>query len=168
MSRVPGGALPGLLPCGWGAIPSSESREVAQAALSMAISRDHAEESRLKGQFLRLGIRAAAVDCGGPFVQVLPQIVERAVVAAKREGLIRPVHVEEGAVAGAAHEAAMGLAVKAIGLNIGGKIGLARRGEHVVVAVFCAVGLGHLDDAAVSLGHRAVWESKESREDTTV
>lgn len=134
----------------------SESREVAQAALWMATSRDYAEEARLKEQLLRRGILAAAVDFGGAFAQALPQIVERSVVAAKREGLIRPLHFEEGAVAGAAHEAAMGLALKAMGFNIGGKVGLARRGEHVVVALFCAIGLGHLDDIAVSLGHRAI------------
>ncbi|WP_324670307.1 HutP family protein [Geochorda subterranea] len=134
----------------------SESREVAQAALRMATSRDYAEESRLKTELKRQGILAAAVDFGGPFAQAIPQIVERCVVAAKREGLIVPLHSEEGAVAGAAHEAAMGLALKAMGLSVGGKAGLARRGEHVVVALFVAIGLGHLDDIAASLGHRAL------------
>ncbi|HEY8498896.1 MAG TPA: HutP family protein [Limnochordales bacterium] len=134
----------------------SESREVAQAALWMAASRDYAEESRLKAELVRRGILAAAVDFGGPFDRVIPQIVERCVVAAKREGLILAQHPEEGAVAGAAHEAAMGLALKAMGFNVGGKAGLARRGEHVVVALFAAIGLGHLDDIAASLGHRAL------------
>ena len=143
----------------------SESREVAQAALWMATSRDYAEEARLKDQLARRGILAAAVDFGGVFAQVVPQIVERAVVAAKREGLIRPVHSEEGAVAGAAHEAAMGLALKAMGFNVGGKVGLARRGEHVVVALFCAIGLGHLDDIAVSLGHRAIAQIVKTTEE---
>lgn len=142
----------------------SESREVAQAALWMATSRDYADEARLKEQLVRRGILAAAVDFGGAFSQALPQIVERAVVAAKREGLIRPVHFEEGAVAGAAHEAAMGLALKAMGFSVGGKIGLARRGEHVVVALFCAIGLGHLDDIAVSLGHRAIAQPSRATE----
>ena len=72
----------------------SESREVAQAALWMATSRDYAEEARLKEQLLRRGILAAAVDFGGAFAQALPQIVERSVVAAKREGLIRPQQFE--------------------------------------------------------------------------
>lgn len=32
---------------------------------------------------------------------------------------------------------------KAFGLAIGGKIAVARRGEHVAVALFLCVGLGH-------------------------
>src|SRR5690554_7852269 len=31
---------------------------------------------------------------------------------------------------------------------------LARRGDHVSVAVFCGIGLLHLDEVAVGLGHR--------------
>ncbi|MBE3597728.1 MAG: HutP family protein [Limnochordaceae bacterium] len=123
----------------------------------MATTQAHADEDRLRERLAAQGIRAAAVDFGGPFAQAVLQVVERAVVAAKREGLIRPLHAEEGAVAGAAHEAMMGLALKATGLNVGGKLGVARRGEHLVVAVFCSVGLGHLDDMAVALGHRALW-----------
>ena len=134
----------------------SESREVARAALRMAITRDPKEEQAAKERLAAQGIRAAAVDCGGPFPAVVAQVVERAVVAAKREGVIRGVHSEEGAVAGAAHEAVMALSAKGVGLNVGGKLGLARRGEHVVVALFCSVGLVHLDDVAVGLGHRAV------------
>jgi len=44
---------------------------------------------------------------------------------------------------------------KAIGLNIGGKVGIARAGEHLSVAAFFGVGLLHLDEVAVGLGHRA-------------
>jgi hypothetical protein len=39
-------------------------------------------------------------------------------------------------------------------LNIGGKIGIAHKGEHLSVAVFFGVGLLHLDEVAVGLGHR--------------
>ncbi len=48
------------------------------------------------------------------------------------------------------------LPTKALGLNIGGKVGLARRGDHVAVAVFFGIGLLHLDEVAVGLGHRAI------------
>ena len=82
--------------------------------------------------------------------------VERAVVAGKREGIIKDCHAEEGAVAGAAREAISQVMTKAIGLNIGGKLGIARRGDHVSVAVFFGVGLLHLDEVAVGLGHRAI------------
>lgn len=141
---------------GQGGFPLSESREVARAAIRMALTRDHQEEQQVKEWLGAQGFRVAAVDWGGVFASAVAQVVERAVVAAKREGLIRPVHSEEGAVAGAAHEAVMAVAPKALGLNVGGKIGMARRGEHVVVALFCSVGLMHLDDVAIGLGHRAV------------
>ena len=81
--------------------------------------------------------------------------MERAVVAA-REGVIRDTHAEEGAVAGAAREAMGQIMTKALGLNVGGKIGIARYKDHVSVAVFFGIGLLHLDEVAIGLGHRAV------------
>ncbi|MFS8583372.1 MAG: HutP family protein, partial [Limnochordales bacterium] len=84
---------------------SAASRQVARAALSMALTETHPEEMEQKRLLEAAGIRATAVDFGGEFVPNVRRIVERAVVAAKREGVIRPVHAEEGAVAGAAHEA---------------------------------------------------------------
>ena len=84
------------------------------------------------------------------------KIVERAVVAAKREGIIINHHNEEGAVAGATREAISQITNKAIGLNVGGKIGIARCGEHVAVAIFFGIGLLHLNEVAMGLGHRAI------------
>ncbi len=95
-------------------------------------------------------------DCGGEFITSVTRIVERAVVAAKREGLITESHLEEGGVAGATHEALTQIVNKAIGLNVGGKIGIARSGEHIVVAMFFGIGLLHLNDVAIALGHRVV------------
>ena len=43
---------------------------------------------------------------------------------------------------------------KAMGLNIGGKIGIARQDDHLSVAIFFGIGLLHLDEVAVGLGHR--------------
>ena len=43
---------------------------------------------------------SAAVDCGGEFIPSMSKFVERAVVAAKREGIINDSHLQEGAVAG--------------------------------------------------------------------
>ena len=102
------------------------------------------------------GIRGAASDFGGDFVSSVLRIIERAVVAAKREGVISETHQEEGAVAGAARDALTQVSAKALGLSVGGKIGIAREGEHVAVAVFFTVGLGHLNEVCVGLGHRAV------------
>ena len=66
------------------------------------------------------------------------------------------VVLEEGGVAGAAREALNQVTPKALGMSVGGKIGIARSGEHVAVAVFFNIGLGHLDEVCVGLGHRAI------------
>ncbi|HBT48000.1 MAG TPA: hut operon positive regulator HutP [Peptococcaceae bacterium] len=132
------------------------SKKVASVAIKMALSESREEENRLKQEFARQGIRAAAVDYGGEFVGSIQKIVERAVVAAKREGVIRETHAEEGAVAGATREALSQLLFKALGLNIGGKIGVARYHDHISVAVFFGIGLLHLDEVGIGLGHRAV------------
>lgn len=65
----------------------------------------------------------------------MAKIVERSVVAAKREGVIKDTHSDEGAVAGASREALSQIMPKALGLNVGGKIGVARYQDHVSVAV---------------------------------
>lgn len=135
---------------------SALSRQVARAALHMALTETHPEEQEQKRVLSAGGVKATAVDFGGDFVSSVRRIVERAVVAAKREGVIRPIHAEEGAVAGAAHEALSQIGGKAIGLSVGGKIGIARQDDHVAVAVFFGIGLGHLDEVAVGLAHRAV------------
>ena len=132
------------------------SRKVAKVALEMALTEDREQEREFKASFARDGIKTAAVDYGGDFISSLNKIVERAVVAAKREGVIRELHAEEGAVAGATREAMSQVMQKALGLNIGGKIGIARHRDHISVAVFFGVGLLHLDEVAVGLGHRAV------------
>lgn len=132
-----------------------DSRSVARAAVRMALSLSREEERQLKAE-LSPDVRCAAVDCGGEFISSVTRIVERAVVAAKREGLVGESHQDEGAVAGATHEALMQIVSKATGLNIGGKIGIARAGDHIVVAVFFGIGLLHLNEVAIALGHRVV------------
>lgn len=135
---------------------SAASRRVARAAMSIAMTDSHPEEQEHKRALAGHGIRAAAVDFGGEFVSSVRRIVERAVVAARREGVIGSSHAEEGAVAGATHEALLQVSRKALGLSVGGKVGIARQDDHVAVAVFFGVGLGHLDEVAVGLAHRAV------------
>ncbi len=132
------------------------SRRIARVAIEMALTGTREEEKAYKQRFLKEGIRTAAVDYGGDFISSVSKIVERAVVASKREGVIREIHVDEGAVAGAAREALSQIMPKAVGLNVGGKIGIARSEDHVTVAVFFGVGLLHLDEVAIGLGHRAV------------
>lgn len=133
------------------------SKVVATAAVKMAITSTRQEESDLKRQlFEQSGVRAVAVDYGGEFISSVGKIVERSVVAAKREGVIKDTHADEGAIAGAAREALAQIMPKALGLNVGGKIGIARHKDHISVAIFMGIGLLHLDEVAIGLGHRAV------------
>ncbi|WP_066640021.1 HutP family protein [Desulfolucanica intricata] len=132
------------------------SRQVASIAIQMSLSENREQEKEYKAMFSRLGIKTAAVDYGGEFITSVNKIIERSVVAAKREGVIKDKHAEEGAVAGATREALSQVMPKAVGLNVGGKIGIARFEDHVAVALFFGVGMLHLDEVAVGLGHRAV------------
>ncbi len=134
----------------------TDSREVARGAIMMAMSASRQEENAQKDTLAASDILAAAADFGGEFVPSIMKMVERAVVCAKREGLIGDTHHEEGTVAGAAREALSQVAGKALGLSVGGKIGVARRGEHVAVAVFFGIGLGHLNEVCVGMGHRTI------------
>ncbi len=132
------------------------SKDVAKAAIRMALSENRESEERLKNRFGENGIRAAAVNFGGESSTAVVKVLERAVVAARRGGVIAETHTEEGAVAGAAHEAITQVINKAAGLNLGGKIGIARYGSHLSVCVFFEVGLLNLNDVAIGLGHRAL------------
>lgn len=132
----------------------TQSKKIALAALKMAMTENRDEEALLKESFLRLGVKTAAVDYGGEYVNSIKKIIERTIVAAKREGVIQETHGDEGAVAGATREALSQIMNKAMGLNIGGKIGIARQNDHLSVAIFFGVGLVHLDEVAVGLGHR--------------
>ena len=134
----------------------SDSREIARAAIMLAMTATREEESAMKTELAGREILGVAADFGGEFVSSVMKIVERAVVAAKRENVISDTHHEEGAVAGAAREAVSQVAGKAMGLSVGGKIGVARRGEHVAVAVFFTIGLVHLNEVCIGLGHRAI------------
>ncbi|WP_459840152.1 HutP family protein [Halanaerocella petrolearia] len=131
------------------------SKEVAGAAIKMSLS-DRQEEDKLKTEYKNQGLKVAAVDFGGEFNDSIKKIIERAVVAAEREDVIKDNHAELGAVAGAAREAITQIQTKATGFNVGGKIGIARQEDHISVAVFFAIGLLHLNEMAIGLGHRAV------------
>ena len=133
-----------------------DSRDVARASIILAMTSSREEETIQKQRLNAMEIKSAASDFGGDFVGSVMKIIERAVVIAKREGIIGEKSHEEGAVAGAAHDAVMQVIDKAMGLNIGGKIGVARAEGHVAVAIFFTVGLVHLNEVCVGMGHRAV------------
>jgi len=132
------------------------SRDVAKIAIQICLTNDRNEEMEFKKRCKEIGFSTAAVDYGGEFTSSIPKIIERAVVAAKREGIINESHLEEGAVAGATHEALSQIMPKAMGLNVGGKLGIARYADHISVAIFFGIGLLNLNEVAIGLGHRAI------------
>ena len=132
------------------------SKDIARASVMMALSEGREAEKELQKQYLAQGIHACGVDFGGDFIQMIPKIIERAVVSAKREGLIRESHEEQGAIIGATREAVSQITPKATGFNVGGKIGIARYGEHISVAVYTGIGILHLNEVAIGLGHRTI------------
>ncbi|MGM0410728.1 MAG: HutP family protein [Bacillota bacterium] len=134
---------------------TKKSVNISKAALRMAIS-DREEERKLKSDFKKEGILTAAIDFGGEFNKSIKKMIENTVIAAKREGLIEETHVHQGAVAGAAHDAITQISSSANGLNIGGKIAIARSGEHIVVAAFFGVGMLNLNEVTVGLSHRTI------------
>lgn len=114
------------------------------------------EEAVLKENYKKEGIKSAAVDIGGDVIQSISKILERTLVASKRNGLIKDTHVYEGAVTGATREAIAQIMDKAAGFNVGGKIGIARYREHLSVCIFLTIGMFRLDDVVIGLGHRAI------------
>ncbi|MDF2985568.1 MAG: HutP protein [Eubacterium sp.] len=132
------------------------SKDIASAAIRIALTNDRISEKKLQTEFNQIGIQSAAVDYGGEFITSVMKIVERAVVSSKREGVISESHAEQGAVAGATREAISQIMPKAIGLNVGGKIGIARYKDHISVAVFFGIGLLNLNEVSIGLGHRVV------------
>lgn len=131
------------------------SKKIASAAIKMALSESREEENEIKKDLRKHGIRAAAVDCGGEYINSVKKIVERSIVAAKRENVIKENHYDEGAIAGATREALSQVMPKAVGFNVGGKVGIARHNDHISVVVFLGIGLLHLDEVAIGLAHRA-------------
>ncbi len=132
------------------------SKEIMASAIRLAVTDTIEQEKTLIKTMRANGIAAAAVNFGGEYISSIGKIIERAIVAAKREDVISDAHNEEGAVAGAAHEAVTQITGKALGLNIGGKIGIARMGDHICVAMYFGVGLVHLNETAIGIGHRAI------------
>ena len=132
------------------------SIDIGRAALKIAVTASRADEQKVKQELSAIGIASTAVDFGGEFIPSIVKIVERAVVAAQRQGLVSDTHVGSGAVAGAAHAALEQVKLKALGFNVGGKIGIARYGEHLCVAIYMGVGVLNLNELCVGLAHRSI------------
>lgn len=134
--------------------------DVAKASIKMAISSRSSEE-KLISAYKEKGILTTAVDIGGDFSQSATKIIERALVASKRSGLIKENYISDGAVVGAAKEALLQIAPRANGFNVGGKIGIARFGENICVCIFMNVGLLHLNDVVIGLAHRLIPQNEQ-------
>lgn len=133
----------------------SNSTKVAKIATKMAICNRN-EEEELKRFYNEQGIKVTAANMGGNINSSISKILESALVAAKRNGLIREEHLHEGAVIGATRDAIIQISTRANGLNVGGKIGIARGGEHISVCIFLSIGLLHLDEVVIGIGHRSL------------
>ena len=141
-----------------------QSTDVAKASVEMAIS-SRESEKLLNENFRKNGILTVAVDIGGNINDTVSKVIERSLVAAKKRGLIKEdYHVHDGAVIGATREALFQIIQKANGLNVGGKIGIARSGEHISVCIFMSMGLLHLNEVVIGLSHRSIpdvyWQIK--------
>ena len=135
---------------------------VCRIALKMAIS-SREEEKHYIEESKRNGIKVAAVDVGGKMPESRFKFIESALIAAKRNNLIRDNHVHDGAVIGAMREAMAHIETSINGLSVGGKIGIARDGEHLSVAVFLSVGVLQFNEVISSVAHRSIPILSEER-----
>ena len=63
------------------------SKEIASAAIKIALTSQREEEKMYQAEFLEQGIRTVAADFGGEFITSFTKIIERAVVASKEKML---------------------------------------------------------------------------------
>jgi len=133
-----------------------DSIDVARAAIRLALTPTREAEEKYISSIAESGVKAAAVDIGGDITNSIHIVIERAIIASRKAGVTRENHVQDGAIAGAAREAVTQIVEKAIGLNGGGKIAIARYGEHLSVCIFMSIGLLHLNDVVIGLGHRSL------------
>lgn len=133
-----------------------QSADVARAAIRMALSENRSDENELREKLAKSGIRAVAVNFGGKFLDIIPKIYESAIVAAQRQHVISDTHVGDGSVVGAMESAIEQIKLMAMGMNVGGKIGIARWKEHLCGAVFVEVGVLHFNEVTLGMAHRVL------------
>lgn len=133
-----------------------QSADVARATIRMALSENRSDENELREKLAKSGIRAVAVNFGGKFLDIIPKIYESAIVAAQRQHVISDTHVGDGSVVGAMESAIEQIKLMAMGMNVGGKIGIARWKEHLCVAVFVEVGVLHFNEVTLGMAHRVL------------
>jgi len=132
------------------------SVDVAKAAIRLALTGSRQSEEQMIQALQEKGIHGAAVDVGGNVVNSVHTIIERVIIASRKTCVTKENHVQDGAIAGAAREALLQVLQKSTGLNGGGKIAVCRHKEHLSVCVFMSIGLLHLNDVVIGLGHRSL------------
>lgn len=133
----------------------NKSLDVPREAVRLALTSREEERDYIR-KLESFGGKAAAVDIGGNISVSISKILERALVASKRVGLIKEEYAEEGAVMGAARDALMQVLERSNNLNVGGKIGLVRMGNDLAVCIYVSIGLLHLNEFAIGIGHRTL------------
>lgn len=132
-----------------------KSVEACKIALKLAIS-SREEEREMVLNYKNKKIKVAAVDIGGSMPASRFKFIESALLAAKRNEVIKDIHVHDGAVIGAVREAMNQIEIVINGLSVGGKIGIARNGEHLAVAIFLSVGILKFNEVVTTVAHRAI------------
>ena len=133
----------------------NKSVDICRIALKMSIS-SREEEKKLIKEYAEKKIKVAAVDVGGAIPSARFKFIESTLLAAKRNGIIQDEHVHDGAVIGAIREAMNQIESNINGLSVGGKIGIARNGEHLGVAIFLSVGILQFNEVISAVAHRSV------------
>ena len=132
------------------------SIDVARFATNLVSTGSREKEMEYRKYLETFEVQSVAVDFGGKFEKVVPQIIENGAVAAQRCGLIEDQHVQIGDIVGAIHQVLIKLGSIAVDLNVGGKLAIARYKEHLCVAIFSEIGLIHLNEVFINIAHRSV------------
>ena len=132
------------------------SIDVARFATNLVSTGSREKEMEYRKYLETFEVQSVAVDFGGKFEKVVPQIIENGAVAAQRCGLIEDQHVQIGDIVGAIHQVLIELGSIAVGLNVGGKIAITRYKEHLCVAILAEIGLIHLNEVFINIAHRSV------------
>ena len=130
----------------------NRSVDICRIALKMSIS-SREEEKRLIKEYAEKKIKVAAVDVGGAIPNARFKFIESTLMAAKRNGIIQDEHIHDGAVIGAIREAMNQIESN---ISVGGKIGIARDGEHLGVAIFLSVGILQFNEVICAVAHRSI------------
>jgi hypothetical protein len=129
--------------------------EISKIAIKMVLT-NREEEKEFKEEYKKKGILTAAVNIGGKMPNITIKIIENTLVAAIKNKLVEDNRSHNGIIVGAVRDALDQIAIKANGLNVGGKISVVRIGDDIAVAVLLNIGILHLNEVAIATAHRII------------